>query len=195
MAKPPSFRGIKDEAAAQLARLGVPPGAATAGGLVIRPQAAEEQRIADENNGAQASLDCLANCQQDEAGLFATLLSSAVVKHGLAYAVAEEGVGGSGLTAEDILHIEDMAETINIRRQTKKWEQVAQALAEIGITKTGKGQRHMVWAAKRFGVDLVPLPPAPPTIVEDRETIERERTEDPAPAGEPPTDGPKLVTP
>lgn len=129
MPKPPAFRPINQMNADQ---------------LIVRPEAAEERRRSEEVAQAQATLDCLSTIQSDENSLFGLMLQAAIQHNG-------------ALSYDEIRELEESAKQVNDRRQKKKWDEVASALADIGITETGKGQRHMVWAAKKFGVDLVPV--------------------------------------
>ncbi len=144
MPKPPPFRPVN-----QLSHLKPP-----AGGVILRPEAAEENRIAEENNRAQATLNELAAIHQDENDLVDGMISAAITADGVA-----------ALSSDNVATIEDVAKAINERRQKRKWLNVAALLADLGIKETGKGQRHMVWAAKRFGVELTP--PAPTVLVPD----------------------------
>ncbi len=144
MPKPPPFRPMN-----QLSHLKPPPG-----GVILRPEAAEENRIAEENNRAQATLNELAAIHQDENDLVDGMISAAITAD-----------GAVGLDPATVARIEELAKEINERRQRKKWLNVAALLADLGIKETGKGQRHMVWAAKRFGVELTP--PAPTVLVPD----------------------------
>lgn len=142
MPKPPPYRP-QNQMNADLAK-----------GIILRPEEFEEKRRNEEIARAQATLDCLNVIQNDEANLFGLLLQAAIQHDGM-------------LNGSQISDLETIAKEVNARRQKQKWEEVAAALADIGITQTGKAQRHMVWAAKKFGVDLVPitevdeLPPLP----------------------------------
>lgn len=142
--KPPAFRPQN-----QLA-------AAVAKGLIIQPEEAAERLKAQRIQHVQAHLD-VADVEREAAvDLFSALL------------VAETHRGGVP-DAAGVERIRAVAKEVTRQRYAEKWAARAEIFAELGVAEVDKPSGPWVWAAKKHGIDLLPVVEAaanpPPVIV------------------------------
>lgn len=121
---------------------------ASGGGIIARPEEAENRRRQEEVNRAQATLNELGRIQDGVTSLFGMMASAILTRR--------------DMSPDELHQLHARAVDINRVHQTQKWEQVRDTLADLGIKVLGKEQSHMVWAASKFGVQLVP--PEPPKL-------------------------------
>mgnify|MGYP000496946796 CR=1 FL=1 len=124
------------------------------GGLILSPDA-EKARI-DAINKMQAHLNLQAEERNDEHLVLMQLLTAEVNKKGVENA--------------DIERCQAVAHQLNEARKRKKYSEIRDLYASLGIEELDEGREHMAWGARQVGIDIVPPRPeepaaAPPVIV------------------------------
>lgn len=140
-----SFKELKQQQAALRA-------AVAGGGQIVMPEAAAERMKSEHIAKVQAHLD-LADVERDAANdLFGALVVAETRRTGVPGVV-------------DLAAIRATAQELTRERYAEKWRLRAAVFAELGVTELDTASAHWVWAAKRHGVDLVPVKADPPAVI------------------------------